>query len=272
MEISSQIWKLKLAGNSGITDNPTRSGAERLPGSSRSTPSTPQHECFSVPQQITLSSNSLKLQFSGTKTNISLPEWGKHVQNISSCCPMFRFFFCLRGMWNYLGPSVKLSDRSGTCLVGIWRFFVCFVTLSFWDAQQMFSLVVFMNMQRAVSPEKRHETFTVKLTNRRYGSRHVIACCNIYTFVFKISFHIKVSCRRQLTSWHFSTKHFVFPANTSEQISFPTSDLDPAIEPRHKSLFYPLWATTFLYDQVILSLVLNIQPCDDDDDVCSATH
>lgn len=68
--------------------------------------------------------------------------------------------FFLKDMWNYLGMSIKLSDRSGTALVWIWRFLMCSVTFGASEMQgRCFGCFVFLIVFMA---EDMRATFFIK--------------------------------------------------------------------------------------------------------------
>lgn len=124
MKICSQIWKLELTGSSRTTDNPSRSRAQSPPGSCSSSRTT--------------DNPILKFWFSGIKTNVSLPEWGKRAK-IRSSCPTFS---CCEFFERY----VKLFRHVCEVVWQVWHTFGQDLEILYmprnsrgiWDARQMF--------------------------------------------------------------------------------------------------------------------------------------
>lgn len=209
MKICSQIWKLELTGSSRTTDNPSRSRAQSPPGSCSSSRTT--------------DNPILKFWFSGIKTNVSLPEWGKRAK-IRSSCPTFS---CCAFFERY----VKLFRHVCEVVWQVWHTFGQDLEILYmprnsrgiWDARQMFFFLCFYG--------RRHENaFTAKLkilcnNNRKYCAfLHVaptpfrplsqVKCKKIRLkshFMQGIVRMAEFTVEHGATNLYLSTKHSDFP-------------------------------------------------------------
>lgn len=132
MKICSQMWELEVAGSSRTTDSPTRSRTQSPPGS-----------WISISADH-LKDQQLKILNSWNNNNNKKNAFPyQNEANVEKSDGAGNFF--LKDVWNYLGMSIKLSDRSGTALVWIWRFLMCFVTFGASEMQgRCFGCFVFL--------------------------------------------------------------------------------------------------------------------------------